>query len=155
VPTRLGAAVFHIPARTNIYIDARGIDEAITIMRADLVVIRKALTTLFAAIEWIGIFTEFLSSLQAIRHHHTNPATCRPPHYSIIIITYMLLLRSINFLLEIRIHGFRTNLHIIWADIRANDLGDASDKLAVTHFGTNPPEQTLRVDIWEISMRPA
>jgi hypothetical protein len=40
-------------------------------MRAELVAIHTALTT-FAALDWIGIFTDFLSSLHVIENHNTN-----------------------------------------------------------------------------------
>ena len=62
----------HIPTNTTIYIDTAGKEETRTIMRADLIAIHTALTT-FSTHEWIGIFIDSLSSLQAIRHHHTNP----------------------------------------------------------------------------------
>ncbi len=52
----------HISTNTTIYIDAAGTEEARTIMRAELVAIRTALTT-FSTHEWVGIFTDFLSSL--------------------------------------------------------------------------------------------
>jgi hypothetical protein len=67
---RLGAAVVHVPTCTTMYIDARGTDETCdlpTIMRAELVAIYTALDK-FAAHELVGIFTDSLSSLQAIRH---------------------------------------------------------------------------------------
>ena len=41
----MGAAVVHIPTNTTIYIEAAGIEETRTIMRAELVVIHMALTT--------------------------------------------------------------------------------------------------------------
>ena len=44
-PSRLGAAVVHIPTRTTIYIDAAGTEETRTIMRVKLVAIDTALTT--------------------------------------------------------------------------------------------------------------
>ena len=64
---RLGAAVVHVPTCRTIYIDAGGTDETRTIMRAELVAIYAALDK-FAAHEWMGIFTDSLSSLTAIRH---------------------------------------------------------------------------------------
>ena len=76
---RLGAAVVHIPTSTPIYIDVAGTEETRTIMRAELVAIPTALST-FSTHEWIGIFTDFLSSLQAIRHHHTNHGTTSAKH---------------------------------------------------------------------------
>ena len=66
---RLGAAVVHIPTSTTIFIDAAGTEETRTIMRAELVAIHTALTT-FERHDWVGIFTDSLSSLQAIRQHH-------------------------------------------------------------------------------------
>ena len=62
---RLGAAVVHIPPSTTILIDAAGTEETRTIMRAELVAIHTALTT-FENHEWIGIFTDSLTDLQAI-----------------------------------------------------------------------------------------
>jgi hypothetical protein len=84
---RLGAAVVHIPTSTTIYIDAAGTEETRTIMRAELVAIHTALSA-FAEHEWIGIFTDSLSSLQAIRHHyiyaplHSRSEALPPPHDS-------------------------------------------------------------------------
>ena len=43
---RLGAAVVHIPTSTKIYIDVAGTEETRTIMRAEMVAIHTALTTL-------------------------------------------------------------------------------------------------------------
>ena len=52
--------------------------------------------------------------------------------------------------------GLRTTLHKLrgHTHIRGNDLADATVKLAVTHFDTLPPPQTMRVDIGEIAPRP-
>jgi len=72
--------VVHIPISTTIYIDGAGTKETRTIMRAELVAIHTALST-FSTHDWIGIFTNSLSSLQAIRHHHTNPGTTSANHY--------------------------------------------------------------------------
>jgi hypothetical protein len=44
---------------------------------------------------WNSIFTDSLSNLQAIRHHHTNPGTIGAKHYH----HHNLLLGSINGLL--------------------------------------------------------
>ena len=52
----------HVPTCTTIYIDARGTDEARTIMRAELVAIYTALGKI-AAHERVGIFKDSLSSL--------------------------------------------------------------------------------------------
>ncbi len=62
----------HIPSRTTIDIDAAGCDETRAIMRAELVAIYTALAT-FEDHPWIGIFTDSLSNLQAIRLHHYRP----------------------------------------------------------------------------------
>jgi len=59
---RLRAAVVHNPANATSYIDAAGTRETRTIMRAELAAIHTALTT-FVTHDWIGIFTESLSSL--------------------------------------------------------------------------------------------
>jgi len=48
--------------------------------------------------EWVGIFTNSLSSLQAIRHHYTNPETRGPQRYH----HHMLILRGITDFLEER-----------------------------------------------------
>jgi ribonuclease HI len=71
---RLGVAVVHIPSKTTIYIDASRTKETRTLMRAELVAMHTALTK-FGTHDWIGIFTDSKSNLQAIRHHHTNPGT--------------------------------------------------------------------------------
>ena len=77
---RLGAAVVHIPTCTTIYINAAGSEETRTIMRAELVAIPTALTR-FENHSWIGVFTESLSSLQAIRLHYYRPGLTIAPHY--------------------------------------------------------------------------
>jgi ribonuclease HI len=149
---RLGAAVVHIPTATTIYIDAAGSEETRTIMRAELVAIYTALST-FTSHEWIGIFTDSLTSLQAIQNHHTNPGTTSAKHYH----HHSLLLNGITTLLEERRRlGLHTTLHKLrgHTNIRGNDLADAAAKLAVTHFDTLPPPQTMRVDIGEIAPRP-
>jgi hypothetical protein len=69
----------------------------------------------------------------------------------------MLLLGSITDFIETRrLVGLRITLHTIRAhiNIRGNDLVDAAAKLAVTHFNTFPPPQTLRVEIVETAPRP-
>ena len=70
----------HIPTNTIIFIDAAGTEETRTITRAELVAIHTALAT-FVTHGWIGIFVDFLSSLQAIRHHYTKPGTTSAKHY--------------------------------------------------------------------------
>jgi len=68
----------------------------------------------------------------------------------------MLLLQSISQFLENRREkAFSTTLRKIRAhtNIRANDLADASAKLAVTNFDTLPSDQTQRVDIGAIAPR--
>ena len=123
-----------------------------SIMRAELVAIHTALTTI-ATHEWIGIFTDSMSSLQAIRHHHTNHGTNSAKHHH----RHKLLLGSITDLLEIRRStGLRIALHKIRAhtNIQGNDLADAAAKLVVTHFDILPPSQALQVDIGETTPRP-
>jgi ribonuclease HI len=140
---RLGAAVVHIPACTTIYIEAAGSEEIRTIMRAELVVIHAALSR-FEDHPWIGVFTDSLSSLQAIRLQYYRPVLTTSLHYH----HHMLLLQSISNLLEDRREkGFSTTLRKIRAHthIRGNDLADATAKLAVTDFDTLPLDQTLRV----------
>jgi hypothetical protein len=92
---RLGAAVVNIPTCTTIYIDVAGTEETRTITRTKLVAIHTALVT-FASREWIGIFTESLSSLQAILHHNINPKSRNSLHYH----HHTILLESISDLLE-------------------------------------------------------
>jgi ribonuclease HI len=149
---RLGAAVVHIPTSTTIFIYAAGTEETRTIMRAEQVAIHTALAT-FEDHEWIGIFTDSLSGLQAIRYQHAHPSirSARDYHH------HKILLESIVDLLETRkLAGRRTTLHTIRAhtNIRGNNLADAAAKLAVRSFDTLPPNQTLRVDIGEIAPRP-
>ena len=121
-------------------------------MRAELVAIHTALTK-FEDHPWIGVFTDSLSNLQAIRLHYYRPGLTTAPHCH----HHMLLLRSISQLLENRREkGFSTTLRKIRAhtNIRGNDLADASAKLAVTYYDTLPPDQTQRVDIGAIAPRP-
>ena len=134
-----------IPTSNTIYIDAAETKETRIITRAELVAMYTALTT-FASHDWIGIFTDSLSSLQAIRHHSTNPSTRRYRRYH----HHMLLLGSMTYLLETRrLLGFRTTLHEIMANtnIRGNDLADAAAKQAVTEFDTLPPAQMIRMNV--------
>jgi hypothetical protein len=49
-------------------------------MRAELVAIYTALDK-FATHEWVGIFKDSLSSLQAIQHHYTNTGAHGPQNY--------------------------------------------------------------------------
>jgi hypothetical protein len=121
-------------------------------MRAELVAIHTALS-IFSIHDWIGIFRDSLSSLQAIRHHHTNPGTTSAKHYH----HHKLLMDSITDLLETRQRsGLSTTLHKIRAhtNIRGNDLADAAVKLAVTRCDTLPPPQTRRVETGETAPRP-
>ena len=149
---RLGAAVVHIPTHTTIYIDATGCEETRTIMRAELVAIHTALTR-FESHSWLGIFTDSLSSLQAIRLHHHRPGLSVAPHYH----HHTTLLQSISHLLEARREkGYSTSLRKIRAhtQVRGNDLADTAAKLVVTDYDKLPPDQTLRVDIGAIAPRP-
>jgi ribonuclease HI len=151
---RIVASVVHIPSNTTtIYIDVAGREETRTIMRTELIAIHTALTK-FARHDCIGIFTDSLSSLRAIRHHHTNPGTTGAKHCH----HHMLLLGSITDFLETRrLAGLRTTLPPeikAHTSIRGNDLVDEAAKLAVTHFDTLPPPQPLRVEIGETSPRP-
>ena len=149
---RLGAAVVHIPARTTIYIYVVGCEETRTIMRVELVAIHTALTILENH-PWLGIFPDFLSSLQAIRLHYYRPGLAIAPHYH----QHMLLFQSISQLLETRREsGYSTSLRKVreYTHICGNDLADAAAKLAVTDYDTLPPEQTMRVEIGAIAPRP-
>ena len=149
---RLGAEVVHIPTNTTIYIDAPGTEKTRTIMRAVLVAIHTALAT-FSTHNRISIFTYSLSSLQAIRHYHTNPGTASAKHYH----HHRLVLDNITDLLETRrFSGLRITLHKIreHTNIRGNDLADAAAKLAVTHYDTLPPPHTRRVETRETAPRP-
>ena len=70
----------HIPTCTTIYIDAAESEETHTIMRAELVAIYTALTR-FEDRSWIGVFTDSLSNLPAIRFHYYRPDLTIAPHY--------------------------------------------------------------------------
>jgi hypothetical protein len=149
---RLGAAVVHIPTNTAIFIDAAGCEETRTIMRAEIVAIHTALAR-FEDHPWLGIFTDSLSSIQAIILHHQGPGLSMTPNYH----HHMLLLQSITYLLETRrANGYFTVLRKIRAHthIRGNDLADTAAKLAVTDFDTLPGENTLRVEVGSIAPRP-
>jgi hypothetical protein len=121
-------------------------------MRAELVAIHTALSTFFTQ-KWICIFTDSLSSLHAIRYHHTNPGTTSVTHYH----HHKLLLESITDLLETRQReDLSTTLYTIRAhtNIRGNDIAETAAKLAVTHYDTLPPSQKWRVETGEIAPRP-
>ncbi len=99
-------------------------------MRTEPNAIYTVLTTCVTH-DWIGIFTDSLSSIQAIRHHHTNPGTTCAKHYH----HHRLMLGSIIDLLETRrLAGLSIALHKIraYTNIRGNDLADAAAKLAHT-----------------------
>jgi hypothetical protein len=99
--------VVHVPICRFIYIDALGTNETRTIMRAELVAIYISLDN-FVTREWVGIFTDSLSSLHAIRYRYTNLGAHGPQHFR----HYMLLLSGITNLLEERTRqGFSTTLH--------------------------------------------
>ena len=113
-------------------------------MRAELVAIHTALTT-FAEHDWLGIFTNSLSNLQAIRRHNTNPGIRTNLHYH----NHILLLEIITNLLDTRrLAGFHMTLHKLRAhmNIRGNELADAAATLAVCNFNSLPPAQITRVD---------
>jgi len=149
---RLGAGVVHVPTRTTLYIDAGGIEETRTIMRAELVAIHIALDK-FATYEWVGIFTYSLSSLQVIRRRYSQQGPTRPRDYH----HHMILLSGITDLLEERRRrGFRTTLHMIRAhtNIRGNYLADAAAKMAVTQYDSLLESKKLKVVIGEIPPHP-
>ena len=113
----------HIPKCTTTYIDAARSEEIRTIMRTELVAIHTALNR-FEDHSWIGVFTNSLSNLQAIRLHYYRPGLTIAPHYH----HHMLLLQTISNLLENRWgKGFSTTLRKNKAHthIRDNDLADA------------------------------
>ncbi len=91
------AAVVHILTCTTIYIDAGGCEEIRTIMRAEQVAIHTTLTR-FEDNSWIGIFTDSLSNLLAIRLRYYRPGLTIAPHCH----HHMLLLHIISNLLETR-----------------------------------------------------
>ena len=110
-------------------------------MRVELVAIYTALGK-FAAHEWVGIFTDSLSSLQAIRHRYTNPGAHGSQHYH----HHMLLLSGITDLLEERRRrGISTILHKIRAhtNIRGNDLAYAAAKTTVTQYDLLPEPKKI------------
>ena len=129
----------------------RGNKHHTIITRVELVAFHTALT-MFAEHDWLGTFSDSLSSLQAIRHHNTNPDICSSLHYH----HHMLLLKIITDLLETkRLAGFHVKLHKLRVNtnIRGNDLAVAAAKLAVRDFDRLLPAQTTRVSIEEIAPR--
>jgi hypothetical protein len=64
----------------HIYIDDAWSEETRTIMRAELVAIHTALI-IFEDHSWIGVFTDSLSSLHAIRLHYYIKGLTIAPHY--------------------------------------------------------------------------
>jgi len=121
-------------------------------MRAELVAIYTALDK-FSTHEWVGIFTDSLSSIHAIRQSYAHQGLTNTMNYH----HHMLLLSGITDLLEERRkRGLRTTLHKTraYTNIRGNDLADAAAKMAVTHYDSLPESQKLRVDIGEVPPRP-
>ena len=120
--------------------------------REELVAIYTALDK-FATYEWMGIFTDFLSNLHAIRHSDTHQGPISPENYHL----HQLLLIGITDLLEERRRrGFRTTLHNIRAhtNIRGNDLANPATKMTVTQYESLPKSQKLKVDVGEVAPRP-
>ena len=133
---RLGTAVVHVPTCTTLYIDAGGTEESRTIMWAELVAIHTALDK-FTAHEWVGIFTDSLSNLHAIRRRYAQQGPTRPRDYH----RHMILLSgSTDLLDERRRTGFRTTIHKIRAhtNIRGNDLANTAAKMAVAQYDSLP-----------------
>ena len=107
-------------------------------MRTELVAIHTALSK-FECHSWLGIFSDSLSCLHAIRLHYYKPGLLVAPHYN----HRMLLLKSISHLLESRREKcYSTSLRKIraHAHIRGSYLADAAAKLAVTDHDTLPQE---------------
>ncbi len=106
----------------------------------------------FATHDWVGIFTDSIFSLRAIRHIYTSPGTREPQYYH----HHMLLIDGITDLLqERRMKGFITTLPKIRAhtNIWGNYLADAAAKLAVTHYDSLPETQKLKMAIGETAPR--
>jgi len=104
---RLGAAAVHVPTITTLYIDVGGTEETRTIRWTELVAIYTALDN-FSTHERVGIFTNSLSRLHAIRHRYTHQGTSSPHNYH----HYMLPLSGITEPLEERRgRGYGTTLH--------------------------------------------
>jgi hypothetical protein len=144
----------HVPTCTTIYIIVIGdTDEARTIMRAEPVAVYTALDK-FATHEWMEICTDTLSSLYTILHYYRKLETRGPQYYH----HHLLLLSRIADLLEKRRRqGFITSLHKFWAhaNIRGNDLADATTKMAVTQYDFLPESQKLKVYVGEKTPRPS
>jgi len=84
---RLGAAVVHVTTCTTMYIDTWGTNETRTIMRVELVAIYTALDK-FATHEWVGIFTESLSSRQPVWqcYTHQGPSSPQNGHHHLLLL---------------------------------------------------------------------
>ena len=80
--------MIHVPICAIVYIDAWDREETRTIMRAELMVIYTALDK-FATHEWMGIFTDSLSYLHAIRHRctHQEPSSSQNYHHHLLLLS--------------------------------------------------------------------
>ena len=142
----------HFPTITTLYIDAWGTEETRTVMRAELVAIHKTLDK-FPTHECVGIFTDSLSSLQAIRYHYTHqgPSSHQNYHHH-----YLLMSGITDLPKERRRRVFRTTLHKIRAhiNVRDNIRADAAAKMAVTQYNSLPESQKSKIDVGEVPSCP-
>jgi hypothetical protein len=149
--THLGAAVIHVLTCITIYIDARGIEETRTVMRAELVAIYgpRLICHKLMGGDLYGFSIQFAGHSTPLH----SPRAEQPQHYH----HHLLLLRGITDLLEERRRrGLRTILHKIRShtNIRGNDLADAAAKMVVTEYDSLPESRKLKVDVREVPQHP-
>ena len=132
--SRLGAAVIHNPSATALHIDASGLAETHTIMRAELVAIYVALDRL-KHLEDFRLFTDSLSSLQALRKRLYHLDLGSYHHHQVLIDNI------VNLILEREDAGVSTTLKKVRAhtNVMGNELADAAAKRAVRQFDVLAP----------------
>ena len=147
--SRLGAAVIHIPTSTTLHIDASGHEETHTIMRAELVAIYVALDRLNALVDF-NLFTNSLSSLQAIRKRLYHPDPEAYHHHQVLID------KIASLILEREHSGRTTTLSKVRAhtNVMGNELADEAAKLSVRQFDELPAAMKISVTLGAVAPRP-
>ena len=146
---KLGAAVIHPATSTVILIDATGLEENNTVLRAELVAIHQALIT-FEADPDLNIATDSLTALQILHALITNPAS-RPhsPHKH--------LLEAIITTIQSRDNrGYTTVLRKIRSHtgIRGNEKADTTAKRVILEEDTLPKGLVIRHTLGAHPYRP-
>ena len=141
--------MIHIPTLTTLHIDASGHEETHTIMRAELVAIYVALDRLNALVDF-SLFTDSLSSLQAIRKRLYHPDPEAYHHHQVLID------KIASLIMEREHSGRTTTLRKVRAhtNVMGNELADEAAKLSVRQFDELPEAMKISVTLGAVAPRP-